>query len=359
MHFGRTTLSKFLIEQLRGAEDGSRLAALLVDVAAAVKAISAMTAKGALGADWEALDTDTAPGDVRLSLQRMAGDAVLRYCEWGGLLAGMASDDLKQPYAIPSGYERGPFLLLFDALHSASGLEVNSVLGSLFSVFRHRGTGEPCATDFLQHGRAQLAAGYALYGPATMLVLSVGRGTHGFTLERETGNFLLTHPDMRVPAQADEVAVNAGNERYWEPPVARYVRECREGGAGVRGRDFRMRWITSTVAQLHRVLIRGGVLLYPRDGKQPGRAGRLRLMFEVNPAAYLVEQAGGCASTAREPVLDIEPEALHQRVPVILGSREELDRIERYHRDYDNGTDKPYADPLFNERSLFRPAAGQ
>lgn len=358
MHFGRTTLSKFLIEQLRGAEDGSRLAALLVDVAAAVKAISAMTARGALGADWEALDSDAAPGNARQSLERMASEALQRYCEWGGLVAGMASDELREPYAIPAGYERGPYLLLFDALHSASGLEVNSVLGSLFSIFRHDNGAEPSAADFLQPGRAQLAAGYALYGPATMLVLSVGRGTHGFTLERETGNFLLTHPDIRIPEEADEIAVNAGNERYWEPPVVRYVRECREGGPGVRGRDFRMRWITSTVAQLHRVLIRGGVVMYPRDGKQPARPGRLRLMFEVNPAAYLIEQAGGCASTAREPVLDMVPEALHQRVPVILGSREEIERLERYHRDYDNGTDKPYADPLFNERSLFRPAAG-
>ncbi len=358
MYFGRTTLSKFLIQQLRGEEGQQQLAALLVDVAAAVKAISAMTAKGALGGDWEGLDatTDEPSGTP---LDRLAAEAILRYCEWGGLLAGMAGAQRATPHAIPDEFERGPYLLLFDPLHGGSGLEVNSLLGTTFSVVRHGAASEPPdTTAFLQSGRAQIAAGYALYGPATMLVLSVGKGTHGFTLDRETGNFLLTHPDMSVAEHRSELAINTGNERYWEPPMARYVRECRAGKTDVRRHDFKIRWIASCVAQVHRVLVRGGVFAYPLDFKEPRRAGRLRLLFEANPLAFLVEQAGGGCTTGRANVLDLKPGALDERVPVILGSKEEIERIERYHREFDEGTDKPYVNPLFKERSLYREAAG-
>lgn len=346
MYLGRTTLSKFLIEQLKVANERSSLAALLVDVAAAVKAIAAITARGAL-----AEDTD------RKSLDLLANETVLRYCEWNGLLAGMASEEMPEPYAIPAEYERGSYLLLFDPLHASSGLEVNSLLGTLFSVVRHIGDGEPKAADYLQTGRMQVAAGYALYGPSTMLVLTVGKGTHGFTLDRETGNFLLTHLNMHVTGECAELAINTGNERFWEPPVKRYVDECRKGSSDLRSRDFKIRWIASTVAQVHRVLIRGGVFLYPRDLKEPARPGRLRLMFEANPMAFLIEQAGGRASTGRGPILDMQPEELHQRVPAILGSSEEIERIERYHREYEDGTDRPYVSPLFNERSLYREEA--
>lgn len=341
MYLGRTTLSKFLIEQLKGANGHNSLAALLVDVAAAVKAIAAITAKGALAEDADTLDP-------------LCNETVLRYCEWGGLLAGMASEEMPQPYAIPAEYERGPYLLLFDPLHSSSSLEVNSLLGTMFSVVRHAGNAEPQVQDYLQPGRQQLAAGYALYGPSTMLVLTVGKGTHGFTLDRETGNFLLTHLNMRVAGEHSELAINTGNERFWEPPIKRYVEECRAGKSGLRERDFKIRWIASTVAQVHRVLIRGGVFLYPRDLKPPRRPGRLQLMFEANPLAFLIEQAGGRASTGRGPILDLQPEELHQKVPVILGSSAEIERIERYHREYEDGTDRPYASPLFKERSLYR-----
>lgn len=369
MHFGRTTLSKFLIQQTRGSDDRNALAALLVDVAAAVKAISALLARGALAGNGGDADPKAAPAR-RKSLDRMANDAVLRYCEWSGLLAGMASEEMKEPYRIPGESEcgsgeadiapgRGPYLLLFDPLHGSSGLDVNGPVGSVFSVLRHPREGAPETADFLQPGRAQLAAGYALYGPATMLVLTVGKGTHGFTLDRETGNFLLTHPRMTVADGGGEIAINPGNERFWEPPVARYVHECRAGAGGMRERDFKIRWIASTVAQVHRVLLRGGVYAYPQDTQSPSRGGRLRLLFEANPMALLVEQAGGCASTGRAPLLDLVPQGLHQRVPLILGSRGEVERIERYHREYADGTDRPYANPLFNERSLFREAANR
>jgi len=160
-----------------------------------------------------------------------------------------------------------------------------------------------------------------------------------------------------VPEETDQFAINTSNERFWEPPMQRYVEECKAGKTGPRGRDFNMRWIASMVADVHRILIRGGVFSYPRDNKAPNKGGRLRLMYEANPMAMLIEQAGGLASTGRNRILDKQPEQLHQRVPVILGSRCEVERIERYHREFDSGEDQPFVSPLFNERSLFRPEA--
>lgn len=357
MHLGRTTLSKFLIQQLKGIESASDLAALLVDVAAAVKAISAMTAKGALGGFLGEIDAKNVQGETQKKLDVLANEAVIRACEWGGLVAGMASEELDEPYAVPAEFERGPFLLVFDPLDGSSNTDVNVSVGTIFSVLRHSGAEPPRTPDFLQAGAAQVAAGYAIYGPATMLVLTVGKGTHGFTLDREIGNFILTHPNLQIPAETSEFAINTSNARFWEAPVHRYVTECQQGRGGDRGRDFNMRWIASMVAEVHRILMRGGVFMYPRDSKDPGRPGRLRLMYEANPIAWLVEQAGGFASTGRQRLLDVAPEGLHQRVPVILGSRDEVERIERYHREFDSGTDRPFVSPLFNERSLFRPEA--
>lgn len=357
MHLGRTTLSKFLIQQLKGIEDASDLAALLVDVAAAVKAISAMTAKGALGGFLGEIDAKNVQGETQKKLDVLANEAVIRACEWGGLVAGMASEELDGPYAVPAEFERGPFLLVFDPLDGSSNTDVNVSVGTIFSVLRHAGADAPETSDFLQPGAAQVAAGYAIYGPATMLVLTVGKGTHGFTLDREIGNFILTHPNLRIAEETSEFAINTSNARFWEAPVHRYVTECQQGRGGDRGRDFNMRWIASMVAEVHRILMRGGVFMYPRDSKDPGRPGRLRLMYEANPIALLVEQAGGFASTGRQRLLEVAPQGLHQRVPVILGSRDEVERIERYHREFDAGTDKPFVSPLFNERSLFRPEA--
>ena len=354
MHLGRTTLSKFLIQQLVGAEDQGKLAALLVDVAAAVKAISAMTAKGALGGYLGAIDQTNVQGEQQKKLDVLANDAMVTACEWGGLVAGLASEELEEPYTIPEGYSRGPYLLVFDPLDGSSNTDVNVSVGTIFSVLRHDRTDAPSTADYLQAGTRQVAAGYAIYGPATMLVLSVGQGTHGFTLDREIGNFILTHPNLAIPEDTSEFAINTSNARFWEPPVHRYVTECQAGRAGERGRDFNMRWIASMVAEVHRILMRGGVFMYPRDTKDPGKPGRLRLMYEASPIAMLIEQAGGAASTGRRRLLDLQPEQLHQRVPVILGSKNEVQRIARYHAEYERGDDKPFVSPLFNERSLFR-----
>jgi fructose-1,6-bisphosphatase len=357
MHLGRTTLSKFLIQQLTGIEGANDLGALLVDVAAAVKAISAMTAKGALGEYLGKVGTTNVQGEAQQKLDVLADEVIIKSCEWGGLVAGMVSEELEEPHAIPDEFTRGRYLLVFDPLDGSSNTDVNVSVGTIFSVLRHDKREAPVAADYLQPGRRQVAAGYALYGPATMFVVTVGKGTHGFTLDREIGNFILTHPNMQIPADTSEFAINTSNARFWEPPVHRYVTECQAGKTGDRGRDFNMRWIASMVAEVHRILIRGGVFMYPKDTKDLRKPGRLRLMYEANPIGMLVEQAGGLATTGNQRVLDLVPADLHQRVPLILGSRNEVERIERYHGEHAKGIDRPYVSPLFSERSMFRPDA--
>ena len=353
MHNGRTTLSKFLIQQLKGSPELSDLAALLVDIAAAVKAISAMTAKGELGDVLGSLETQNVQGETQKKLDVMSNTAFVNTFALGGLVAGLASEEMDDPLVIDTQDGSGRFLAIFDPLDGSSNIDINVSVGSIFSVLRAPVGHTPEVKDYLRCGREQLAAGYAIYGPSTMLVLTVGKGTHGFTLDREVGNFILTHPNMQVPADTSEFAINASNERFWEPPVQRYVAECKNGRTDVRARDFNMRWIASMVADIHRILMRGGVFMYPKDTKDPSKPGRLRLMYEANPMSFVIEQAGGIGSTGRKRILDIEPEQIHQRVPVIIGSRNEVERIERYHHDYDNGSDEQYKSPLFQERSLF------
>ncbi len=357
MHLGRTTLSKFLIQQLEGIDGSRDLGALLIDVAAAVKTISAMAAKGDLGGYLGKAGTENVQGEQQVKLDVASNEVILKSCDWGGLVAGMASEELDDPYPIPAEYPRGRFLLVFDPLDGSSNADVNVSVGTIFSILRHDQKDAPKVEDFLQKGMEQVAAGYAIYGPSTMLVLTVGKGTHGFTLDREVGNFILTHPDMRIPDDTSEFAINTSNARFWEVPVHRYVTECQDGKSGERGRDFNMRWIASMVAEVHRILVRGGVFMYPRDTRDPEKPGRLRLMYEASPISFLVEQAGGAASTGRARIMDLLPHQLHQRVPVILGSKNEVERIVRYHWEHDKGIDRRYSSPLFNERSLFRPSA--
>jgi len=352
----RTTLSKFLIEHLEDSPDSQSLAALFIDITAAIKAISALTAKGALEGNVGSLSTTNVQGEVQKPLDVLTHEIMLHHCDWGGLVAGMVSEEMEQPYDIPAQYRRGRYLLLFDPLDGSSNVDFNVAIGTIFSVLDYGKDAVPAQADYLQPGSRQVAAGYAIYGPATVMVLTVGQGTHGFTLDREIGNFILTHPNLRVPEETDQFAINASNQRFWDPPMQRYVDECKAGKSGPRERDFNMRWIASMVADVHRILLRGGVFSYPRDNKANPN-GRLRLLYEANPMALLVEQAGGAASTGRSRLLDEQPQEVHQRIPVVLGSRREVERIEQYHREFDAGTDKPFASPLFNERSLFRPEA--
>jgi fructose-1,6-bisphosphatase I len=354
----RTTFSKFIIEDRRRyAEPDTELAALLNDVQRACKFIASAVSRGALDARDGTQTRVNVQGEEQKPLDVIANEIVLNTCEWGGQLCGMVSEEMEEPYKIPAEYPRGRYLLVFDPLDGSSNIDINMTVGSIFSVLRApAGVTEPEAEHFLQPGARQVAAGFALYGPTSMLVITLGAGVHGFTLDREAGAYTLTHPNMRIPETAREFAINASNERFWEPPVRQYVEECIQGKAGCRGADFNMRWIASLVAEVHRILVRGGLFMYPRDTKDPAKPGRLRLLYEANPIAMIVEQAGGGASTGRQRILDLEPSDIHQRVPVILGSRHEVERLVRYHEAYDRGEELTFSTPLFNARSLFRTA---
>ncbi|MBI5259750.1 MAG: class 1 fructose-bisphosphatase [Burkholderiales bacterium] len=353
----RPTLTQYLIEQRRRFPQASgELNALILDVSIACKAIARSVALGLLAGNGESGGSTNVQGEVQKPLDVVSNEMFLRTAEWSGHLAGMGSEELEAPYQIPAPYPRGKYLLVFDPLDGSSNIDVNVSVGSIFSILR--APAEVVASgrdvteaDFLQPGATQVAAGYAIYGPTTMLVLTVGNGVVGFTLDPNLGEFKLTHPEIRVPQQTQEFAINTSNSRFWEPPVKRYVDECLAGRSGVREKDFNMRWIASLVAEAHRILMRGGVFLYPRDLRDPAKPGRLRLLYEANPIGFVIEQAGGRASTGRQPMLGVKPTTLHQRIGFVFGSSAEVERIERYHHE-------PVVDerssPLFAERSLFR-----
>ncbi len=334
MQTGRPTLSEFLSQQLGDDATHADLRALLLDLAAAIKEVAAMTTQGALAGVLGSLSSHNIQGETQKKLDVLANDAFLRTLERGGLVAGVASEENDEPIFFPeaSAEDRAHFLVLFDPLDGSSNIDVNVSVGSIFSILRAPSGRSLSVGDFLQPGREQIAAGYAAYGPSTMLVLTVLRGTHAFTLDSGSKEFLLTHPNLQIPKDTSEFAINASNERFWEPPVARYISECKAGKTGERQRDFNMRWIASMVADVHRILMRGGIFLYPKDTKDPAKPGRLRLMYEANPMSLLVEQAGGAASTGRARLLDVQPEQVHQRIPVILGSAHEVERVAALHQ---------------------------
>ncbi|MDP3826352.1 MAG: class 1 fructose-bisphosphatase [Polaromonas sp.] len=358
----RSTLTQFLIEERRRFPCASGdFNALILDVALACKGIARAVAFGELGgvmgnhaaAQGGSVNVQ---GETQKKLDVLSNDVFIRRTEWAGNLAGMASEEMDLPYQIPVQYPRGKYLLVFDPLDGSSNIDVNVSVGSIFSVLRApqdvEDTGRDVTeADFLQPGASQVAAGYALYGPTTMLVLTVGDGVNGFTLDPNLGEFMLTHPKMQIPADTQEFAINASNSRFWEAPVKRYVDECLAGKTGPRAKDFNMRWIASMVAEAHRILMRGGVFLYPRDTKDASRPGRLRLLYEANPIGMLMEQAGGRASTGHQPMLGVKPGSLHQRIGLVFGSRSEVERIERYHAE---PAKTEQTNPLFAERSLFR-----
>ncbi|BAO84566.1 fructose-1,6-bisphosphatase [Serpentinimonas maccroryi] len=358
----RSTLTQFLIEERRRFPQASGdFNALILDVTLACKAIARTVAYGELGGAMgnyapEVGGSVNVQGETQKKLDVLSNELFLQRTEWSGHLAGMASEEMDLPYQIPVQYPRGHYLLVFDPLDGSSNIDVNVSVGSIFSVLRApkevvESGRDVVEADFFQPGATQMAAGYAIYGPTTMLILTVGRGVNGFTLDPNLGEFMLTHPDMKVPPDTQEFAINASNSRFWEAPVKRYVDECLAGKTGVRGKDFNMRWIASMVAEAHRILMRGGVFMYPRDTKDPLKPGRLRLLYEANPVGMLMEQAGGRASTGREPMMDVVPTSLHQRIGLVFGSKNEVERIERYHREPAQAKE---GEPLFASRSLFR-----
>jgi fructose-1,6-bisphosphatase I len=306
----------------------SDLRLLLEVVARACKGISHAVNKGALGDVLGSAGTDNVQGEVQKKLDIIANEVLIEANEWGGHLAAMASEEMEGIYVVPNRYPQGEYLLLFDPLDGSSNIDVNVSIGTIFSVLKKPEGGQGVSEqDFLQAGSKQVAAGYCIYGPQTTLVLTVGDGVAMFTLDREQGSFVLTQENVRIPEDTKEFAINMSNMRHWDAPVKRYIDECLAGKEGPRGKDFNMRWIASMVADVHRILTRGGVFLYPWDKREPDKPGKLRLMYEANPMGWLVEQAGGAATNGRERILDIQPKKLHERVSVILGSKNEVERV--------------------------------
>lgn len=331
----RISLTQYLVEEQRLNNSIPAELRLLIEVVArACKTISHAVGKGALGEVLGSAGSENIQGEVQKKLDILSNEILLEANEWGGHLAAMASEEMESIHPIPNRYPKGEYMLLFDPLDGSSNIDVNVSIGTIFSVLRAPdGMGKPTEKDFLQPGSKQVAAGYAVYGPQTVLVLTTGNGVNCFTLDREMGSWVLTQRNMQIPEDTKEFAINASNTRHWYPPVTRYVEEMLAGSTGPRGKDFNMRWIASMVADVHRILNRGGVFMYPADKREPDKAGKLRLMYEANPMSFIVEQAGGASTDGKQRMLDIQPEKLHQRVAVFLGSKHEVERVTQYHQE--------------------------
>lgn len=331
----RISLTQHLIEEQRlNSTIPAELRLLIEVVARACKTISHAVGKGALGDVLGAAGSENVQGEIQKKLDIISNEILLQANEWGGHLAAMASEEMETIHPIPNRYPKGEYMLLFDPLDGSSNIDVNVTIGTIFSVLKApEGMTEPTEQDFLQPGTKQVAAGYAVYGPQTVLVLTTGNGVNCFTLDREMGSWVMTQRSIRIPEDTAEYAINASNSRHWFPPVKRYVNELEAGKAGARGKNFNMRWIASMVADVHRILTRGGIFMYPADARDPDKPGKLRLMYEANPMSLLVEQAGGAATNGTTRILDIQPHTLHQRVAVFLGSKNEVERVTGYHRE--------------------------
>lgn len=329
----KISLTRYLVEQQRSeGHIPSQLRLLLEVVARACKGISQAVNKGALGGVLGTAHSENVQGEVQKKLDIIANEVLIEANEWGGHLAAMASEEMDSIYVVPNRYPQGEYLLLFDPLDGSSNIDINGGIGTIFSVLKKpEASAEVEEKDFLQAGKQQVAAGYCIYGPQTTLVLTVGDGVVMFTLDREQGSFMLIEENVQIPHDTQEFAINMSNMRHWDAPVKRYIDECLQGKDGPRGKDFNMRWVAAMVADVHRILSRGGVFMYPWDQREPDKPGKLRLLYEANPMSWLIEQAGGAATNTRQRILDIEPGKLHERVSVVLGSKNEVERITRYH----------------------------
>lgn len=331
-----TTLTQYIIEE-QYTYEGARghFTGLLNDIATACKKLAGLTRKGALVGVLGAANSENVQGEIQKKMDIISNDVFIEALENNGHVAALASEEMETVYNLKEGKRRGDYLVTFDPLDGSSNMDVNVSVGTIFSVVKApKGVMNPTAEDFLLPGTKQMAAGYCLYGPSTIMVITTGRGVSMFTLDTSCGEFILTRDDVKIPEDTKEFAINTSNQRHWEAPIQRYIQECLAGKEGVRGKDFNMRWVASMVAEVHRILSRGGVFMYPLDEKmrKAGKEGKLRLLYEANPMSMVIEQAGGLSSTGRERILDIQPYALHQRVPVILGSKNEVQRVIDYHQ---------------------------
>lgn len=320
------TISAFLAQSSQGEHDNV-LIAVLNDISDAVKQIATAIDTGAIAGNMGSLATENVQGEVQKTLDVLTNDIFVEAIQKSGYIAGMVSEEVIDPINLT--VKNGQYLICVDPLDGSSNVNVNISVGTIFSVLKAKNK-QPELVDFLQAGIAQICAGYALYGTSTMLVFTNGNGVNGFTLDKASNTFLLTHPQMQIPQNTIEFAINMSNYRFWQEPVQRYIDECLQGTEGERDKDFNMRWVASMVAEVHRILVRGGVFMYPSDAKN--RNGKLRLMYEANPMSFIVEQAGGGSTTGLQRVMEVNPTGIHQRVPIMLGSKNEIDRIASYHQ---------------------------
>jgi len=321
-----TTLIQYLWN-LRHRQNLDRdLVTLLHSVATACKATSNALKNGALADVLGSLQSENVQGETQKKLDVIANDIFLRRCELSGVISAMVSEEMDEIY--PTASPDGPYVLLFDPLDGSSNIDVNVSVGSIFSVLRLSKPLEDFTYDnILRAGSEQVAAGYALYGPSTMLVITTGNGVDAFTLDANIGEFRQTHAKIELPEDSHEFAINVSRRRFWDLKIAEYIDECIAGATGPRERDFNMRWVASMVAEVHRLLMRGGVFLYPRDARNADEGGKLRLLYEANPMSFIIEQAGGLATTGEERILDVVPKSPHQRVGVIMGSMSEVQYV--------------------------------
>ena len=327
------SVNQFIVETQRAHPSATGdLTGLLNDVISACKKIANLVNRSSiLGLEGYA-NSNNVQGEHQKKLDILTNDVMVEHLNWTGHLAAMVSEEIDDIITISDDYPKGKYLLCFDPLDGSSNIDINLSVGTIFSVLRcPEGIENPSHEHFLQKGTQQVCAGFCVYGPSTMLILTTGFGVNGFTLDREVGEFILTHPNMQIPEDTSEFAINMSNQRFWEPPVKRYIDECIQGVDGVREKNFNMRWNASMVAEVYRILTRGGIFMYPLDSRIAQQGGKLRLLYEANPMSFIIEQAGGASSTGRERILSLQPESIHQRVPVILGSKHEVERLESYH----------------------------
>ena len=326
-------LKQFLLHEKRAGVDlPYDLIELIHEVSITCKEIAATVSRGELSGVLGVAGSENVQGETQKELDIITNDIMADHMALSGLVAGMGSEEVDDPIDVPAK-ERGEYLLMFDPLDGSSNIDVNISVGTIFSVMQApMGCKEaPKLEDYLQNGDQQKAAGFVVYGPSTVLVLTTGQGVNMFTLDNSIGEFVLTTEGVSIPEDTTEYAINMANRRFWDEPMKQYIEDCQMGEDGPLGKRYNMRWVASMVAEVYRILVRGGIFMYPYDNRDPSKAGKLRLMYEANPMGFIIEQAGGMASTAKGRIMEVEATGLHQRVPVVLGSSNEVKKVEEYH----------------------------
>ena len=340
------TLKFYLAGWAQDSETRLAVTQTIEAIAEACIEISGLVARGPLAGELGAEEGDNADGDTQKALDLIANDLIIEAIQ-DAPVACLVSEELEEPFPVRKD---AILYVATDPLDGSSNIDTNVSVGTIFSILPAiRGEEDTCS--LLQPGTAQLAAGYVIYGPQTALILTVGDGTMIFTLDPLTGEFRLTSPAISIPLDTNEFAINSSNSRQWDGHIKAYVDDCLEGEDGPHGTNYNMRWIASLVAECHRILSRGGIFLYPGDIRKGYGTGRLRLVYECNPIAMLIEQAGGAATTGVQRVMEIQPQDIHERVPMIFGSLHEVELVDQYYAGLNPIHERPQ---LFRNRTLLR-----